>query len=170
MLKNCCVFLLLGTESCSKLSILIGAKWTRHKEGWLSTNLQIIFWQVSTSHFIFWINRIINKCGLWVITDPPSVMARVHWKQCFCRYSKLPCLERNTRVNFSFIKNGKSLLLYSFKANVLTNWHEKARICKLQNHSLAVLRIQIFSWAFHTRFLKASLINVFEAPSIFAVP
>ena len=123
MLKNGCVFLLLGTESCSKLSILIGAKWTRHKEGWLSTNLQIIFWQVSTSHFIFWINRIINKCGLWVITDPPSVIARVQWKQCFCRYSKLPCLERNTRVNFSFIKNGKGLLLYSFKANVLTNWH-----------------------------------------------
>ena len=30
-------------------------------------------------------------------------------------------LERNTRVNFSFIKNGKGLLLYSFKANVLTN-------------------------------------------------
>ena len=47
VLKNGCVFLVLGTESCSKLSILIGAKWTRHKEGRSSTNLQIIFWQVS---------------------------------------------------------------------------------------------------------------------------
>ena len=41
--------------------------------------------------------------------------------------------EKHVRQRF-FYKNGKSLLLYSFKANVLTNWHEKASICKLQNH------------------------------------
>ena len=54
---------------------------------------------------------------MWVISDPPSVMSRVQ----LYGYTKLPCLERNTRVNFSFLINGKSLSLYSFKANVLTD-------------------------------------------------
>ena len=40
---------------------------------------------------------------------------------------------------------------------------------KPHTYSSAVWRVQIFSWAFHTRFYIASLINVFEAP-IFAVP
>ena len=54
---------------------------------------------------------------MWVISDPPSVLSTAQ----LYGFTKLPCLERNTRVNFSFLIKGKSLSLYSFKANVLTD-------------------------------------------------